>query len=180
MYVAEEWAKRFRDETKAAHEARETAEDHLSVLRSQQKQMAEQVKKAVQDKASAEAGLKTTEKQAETLRSELHLCEINLATEKQMVKDLREELQKAKEAAQLQKEAAEAEKQASYALGVEETQSRLTEEFASVARDYCDVTWEKALDAAGVLADSSLRRLESIYYDPDIQPLPGSDPPPSE
>ena len=63
---------------------------------------------------------------------------------------------------------------------MEETQSRLTEEFASVARDYCDVTWEKALDAAGVPADSSLRRPESVYYDPDIQPLPGSDPPPSE
>ena len=46
MYVAEEWAKRFRDETKAAHQARETAEDHLSVLRTQQKQLAEQVKKA--------------------------------------------------------------------------------------------------------------------------------------
>ena len=142
--------------------------------------MAEQVKKAIQDKASAEAGLKTTEKQAETLRSELHLCEINLATERQMVKDLREELHKAKEAAQLQKEAVEAEKQASYALGVEETQSRLTKEFSSVARDYCDVTWEKALDAAGVPVDSSLRRPESVYYDPDIQPLPGSDPPPSE
>ena len=179
MYVAEEWAKRFRDETRAAHEAQETTEDHLSVMRTQQKQMAEQMKKAVQDKASAEAGLKTTEKQAETLRSELHLCEINLATERQMVKDLHEELKKAKEAAQLQKEAAEAEKQASYTLGVEETQSRLTEEFASVARDYCDVTWEKALDAAGVPADSSLRRPESVYYDPDIQPLSGSDPPPS-
>ena len=97
-----------------------------------------------------------------------------------MVKDLREELHKAKEAAQLQKEAAEAEKQASYALGVEETQSRLTEEFSSVARDYCDITWEKALDAAGVPVDSSLRRPESVYYDPDIQPLPGSDPPPPE
>ena len=46
MYVAEKWAKRFRDETKAAYEARETAEDHLSVMRAQQKQMAEQVKKA--------------------------------------------------------------------------------------------------------------------------------------
>ena len=95
-----------------------------------------------------------------------------------MVKDLHEELCKAKEAAQLLKEAAEAEKQASYALGVQETQSRLTEEFFSVARDYCDITWAKALDAAGVPADSSLRRPESIYYDPDIQALPGSDSPP--
>ena len=118
--MAEEWAKNFRDETRAAHEAQETAEDHLNVLKNQQKQMAEQMKKALQDKASAEPGLKTTEKQAKSLRSELHLCKINLATERQMVKDLREELRKAKEAAQLQKEAAESEKQASYALGVEE------------------------------------------------------------
>ena len=99
--MAEEWAKRFRDETRAAHEARETAEDHLSVMRTQQKQMAEQVKKATQEKASAEAGLKTIEKQAETFCSELHLCQINLETEKRMVKDLGEELHKAKEAVQL-------------------------------------------------------------------------------
>ena len=84
------------------------------------------------------------------------------------MKDLRKELHKAKEAAQLLKEAAEAEKQAAYALGVQETQSRLTEEFSSVARDYCDITWGKALDAAGIPADSSLRLLESIYYDSDI------------
>ena len=142
--------------------------------------MADQVKKALQDKASAEAGLKTIEKQAKTFRSELHLCEINLEIERQVVKELREELRKAREATQLLKEAAEAEKQASYALGVQETQSRLTEEFSAVAKDYCDITWEKTLDVAGVLADSSLRRLESIYYDPDIQALPGSDFPPPE
>ena len=149
-------------------------------MRTQQKQLAEEAKKANQERASAEAGLKTMEKQAETFRSELHLCQIHLETEKQMVASLREELRQAKEAAQLQKEAAEAEKQASYTLGVQETQSRLTEEFASVARDYCDVTWGKALDAAGVPADSALRRPESVYYDPDIQPLSGSDPPPPE
>ena len=63
---------------------------------------------------------------------------------------------------------------------MQETQSRLTKEFSSVARDYCDITWEKALNAAGVPADSSLRRPESIYYDPDIQALPGSDSPPPE
>ena len=83
--------------------------------------MAEQVKQALRDKDSAEAGLKATERQAEDLRKELHYCEINLATEKQMVTDLREELCKAREAAQLLKEAAEAEKQATYALGVQET-----------------------------------------------------------
>ena len=55
------------------------------------------------------------------MRKELHYSEINLATEKQMVSDLREELCKAREAAQLLKEATEAEKQAAYALGVQKT-----------------------------------------------------------
>ena len=149
--------KNSREETRAAHDARETAEAHLGALKDKQAQMADQVKQALQEKASTEAGLKTTKKQAEGLRKELHYCEINLVTEKQTVKDLHEDLCKAREAAQLLKEAAEAEKQASYALGVQETQSRLTEEFSAVARDYCGITWSKALDAAGVPADSSLR-----------------------
>ena len=119
--MAEEWVKNSREETKAAHDARETAKAYLNALKDKQSQMADQVKKALQDKASAEAGLKTTKKQAESLRSELHLCKINLETKKQMVKELCEELRKAREAAQLLKEAAEAEKQASYALGVQET-----------------------------------------------------------
>ena len=38
----------------------------------------------------------------------------------------------------------------------------------------------KALDAAGVPVDSSLRRPESIYYDSDIQEFPGSGSPPLE
>ena len=96
------------------------------------------------------------------------------------MKDLREELHKAKKATQLLKEAVEAEKQATYALGEQETQSRLIEEFSSVARDYCDITWGKALDVAGIPADSSLRLPESIYYDSDIRELPGSGSPPSE
>ena len=89
-----------------------------------------------------------------------------------MVTDLREELCNAREATQLLKEATEAEKQAAYALGVQETQSRLTEEFSAVARDYYDITWGKALDAAGIPADSSLRRPKSIYYDSNIRELP--------
>ena len=97
-----------------------------------------------------------------------------MATEKQLVTDLRKELRKAKEAAQLFKEMAEAKKQAAYMLGMEETQARLTEEFSAVARDYCDISWGKALDVAGVPADSGLRWPESIYYDPEIREL--SDP----
>ena len=71
-------------------------------------------------------------------------------------------------------------KQATYALGVQETQNRLTKEFSAVARDYCNITWGKALDVAGIPADSSLRRLKSIYNDSDIRELPGSGSPPPE
>ena len=61
-----------------------------------------------------------------------------------------------------------------YARGVQETQSRLTEEFSAVAKDYYDIAWGKALDAARIPTDSSLRRPESIYYDSDIRELLGS------
>ena len=138
------------------------------------------MKNALRQRDSAEVGLKTTEKQVEDIRKELHYCEINLATEKQMVTELREELRKAREAAQLLKETTEAEKQATYDLGVQETQARLIEEFSTVAKDYCDITWGKALGVAKVPADSNLRRPESIYYDSDIRELPSSDSPPQE
>ena len=64
--------------------------------------------------------------------------------------DLRAKLQQAKETTQLAKEAAEAKRQASYTLDVEETQARLTEELAKVCRDYCNVTWDEALNVARV------------------------------
>ena len=77
------------------------------------------------------------------------------------MKGLRKELQKVREAAQLAKEAAEAEKQATYMLGVEETQVRLIEELFVVCREYCGISWGKALNAAGVPADSDLGDLRT-------------------
>ena len=68
------------------------------------------MKEALRARDSAEAGLKTTEKQVEEIRKELYYSEINLATKKQMVTELREELRKAREATQLLKEATEVEK----------------------------------------------------------------------
>ena len=44
--------------------------------------MVEQVKDTLRQRDSAEAGLKTIEKQVEDIRKELHYSEINLATEK--------------------------------------------------------------------------------------------------
>ena len=97
--MAEEWVKNSRSETRVTLDARDAVEAQLGALKDKQAQMAEQVKQALRDKDSAEAGLKTTKRQAEDLRKELHYCEINLATEKHLVKDLRKKLHKAKEAA---------------------------------------------------------------------------------
>ena len=155
--MAEEWVKNSCGKTRLALDAQAEVEAQLGALKEKQAKMAEQLKEAVWARDSAKAGLKTTERQFEEVRKELHYSEINLATEKQMVTELREEFSKAREAAQLLKEATEAEKQVAYDLGVQETQSRLTEEFFAVARDYCDITWGKALDVAGIPTDSNLR-----------------------
>ena len=91
-------------------DARAEVEAELGALKENHSKMAEQLKEAVRARDSAEAGLKTIERQFEEVRKNLYYSEINLATEKQMVTKLREELRKAREAAQLLKEAAEAEK----------------------------------------------------------------------
>ena len=114
--MAEEWVKNAHGETRVALDARAEVEVELGALKENHAKMAEQLKEAVRARDSVEAGLKTTERQFEEVRKNLHYTEINLATEKQMVTELREEL--SREAAQLFKEAAEAEKQAVYALGV--------------------------------------------------------------
>ena len=98
-------------------DARAKVETQLGALKDKQAKMAEQLKGAVRARDSTEAGLKTTERQFEEVRKELHYSEINLAMEKHMVIEFHEELRKAREAAQLLKEATEAEKQAAYALG---------------------------------------------------------------
>ena len=108
--MAEEWVKNARGETRLALDARVEAEAQLGALKEKQAKMAEQLKEVVRARDSAEAGLKTTERQFEEVRKELHYSKINLATEKQMVTEFREELRKAREAAQLLKEAIEAEK----------------------------------------------------------------------
>ena len=169
--MAEEWVKNARSEARETFNARSEVEVELGALKENHSKMAEQLKAAVRARHSAEGGLKTTEKQFEDIRKQLHYTEINMATEKQLVMEFREELRKARKAVQLLKEAAETKKQATYTLGIEETQAKLTEEFSTVARDYCDISWSKALDVAGVPADSGLRQPKSIYYDLEIREL---------
>ena len=149
--MTEAWVKDARSEVKVEFNAQSEVEKELGTLKESQAQLFEQLKEAVRARDSSEAGLKTTEKQAEDLCKQLHYTEINLATEKKLVTELREELWKAREAIQLVKETAEVEKQAAYMLGVEVTQVRLTEELFAICREYSGISWGKALDAAGSL-----------------------------
>ena len=138
--MVEDWVKDARSEAKAEFNARFKVRKEVGNLKEDQAKLSEQLKETVRTRDSSEVGLKNVEKQAEEQRKQLHYTEINLATEKQLVKDLRKDLQKVKEAAQLTKEVAEAKKQAAYTLGVEETQARLTEEFSTVCREYCGIS----------------------------------------
>ena len=165
--MAKDWVKDARREAKAKFNAQSEVEKEVSNLKENQAKLSKQLKEVVRAKDSSEAGLWNAENQAEEQRKQLHYIEINLATKKQLVKEIREELQKAKEATQLAKGAAEAKKQAAYTLGVGETQARLTKEFSLVCKEYCDISWDKALDAAKVPMDSDLRWPESVYYDPN-------------
>ena len=97
--MAEEWVKNARSKARAAMDARSETEVELGALKENHTKMAEQLKEAVRARDSVEASLKTTERQFEEIRKDLHYSKINLATEKQMVIELREELRKAREAA---------------------------------------------------------------------------------
>ena len=80
--MAEEWVKNARDETRVVLDARAKVEVELGALKENHAKMAEQLKKAIRARDNAEAGLKTTERQFEEVRKQLHYIEINLATEK--------------------------------------------------------------------------------------------------
>ena len=70
-------------------QSRLNAEKAVEVLRHEKESLFEKVKEAIQARDSAEVGLKTTERQVEDMCQKLHVMEINLATEKQSVLDLK-------------------------------------------------------------------------------------------
>ena len=90
--MVEEWVKDARNEAKAEFDTWSEVEKEVGNLKEDQAKLFEQLKEAIRARDSSEAGLKNAEKQAEEQRKQLHYTEINLATEKQLVTDLREEL----------------------------------------------------------------------------------------
>ena len=177
IFVAEESAKKACEDLHTEAQSHIAAEKATGALRLEKDHLNKEVKDALKARDSAEAGLKTTTQQAEDMRKQLHMFEINLTTEKHMVSDLKAELSKAKEAARLAKEVAETAVAASYERGVADTEARLTEEVATVCRDYITMSWGVALDRAAVPADSDLKKIENIFFPEDIREIPGSVPP---
>ena len=140
-------------------------------------QLFEKFKDSDNERLSTEARLKTMERQMEDQHQKLYMTEINLATEKQTILNLMTELQKAKKATRVAREAAEATVNTSYERGVLDTETRLAEEVAVVCRDYVMESWAVAMDRAGVLANSELRRVESIFFPVEIREIPDTIPP---
>ena len=69
------------------------------------------------------------------------------------------------------REAFKAVEKVSYEHEVLETKTRLAEEVAEVCRDYYTKTWAKALNQAGVPADSELRRTKNVFFPEDIREI---------
>ena len=114
---------------------------------------------------STKADLKNTQNQAEDQCKRFYHTEIELATEKYRVLELKTKFQKAKEAAK-------ALEQASYDRGVQETELWLAEELVEVCRDYCKEVWAEAFNCAGVRAAFEWRNAENIFSLEDIREVP--------
>ena len=57
-------------------------------LKEDQAKLFKQLKEAIRARDNSDVGLKNAKKQAKEQRKQLHFTEINLATERQLVKDL--------------------------------------------------------------------------------------------
>ena len=74
---------------------------------------------------------------------------------KQEVMDLKEKLEKAKKVARAAKAIVNASKQKFYDLGVQETETCLTEKLAEVCKDYCQGVWTETLNLVKILLPRS-------------------------
>ena len=98
VYVVEDWVRTAHNKFDTEAQTRREVEKALGTANHEKTQLAEKLKAAESARQSAEAGLKTVEAQAEDQRKQFYTTQINLATEKAAVLDLKAELQKAQEA----------------------------------------------------------------------------------
>ena len=66
-----------------------------------------------------------------------------------------------------------------YECGVLETEAMLTVEVTVVCKEYCAETYNQALDRAGILAESVLKRVDQVYYPEDLRENTTVPPPPA-
>ena len=156
-------------------QSRYAAEKAVGDLKQDFDRQDKEIKEVKKAHASAEAGVKNAEKQAEDLRIKLRQSEEKLTAEQQAVSTLKAELARTKEEARLAREAAEKAVAASYERGVRDTEARLAEEVAIVCREYITTSWGVALDRAAVPADSDLRKAENIFFPEDVCEIPDED-----
>ena len=97
IFVVEEWVKDARNQVKAEAYSRVKVEKSLA-LKQEKVELSDKLVEVKRARLSAEVGLKIAERQAEDQRQQFHITEIDLATQKQLVMDLKAELQKVKEA----------------------------------------------------------------------------------
>ena len=80
--MAEEWYRDADNRAEAEALTRVEVEKSLGAIKQKQLELSEKLKLVDQVRSSAEAGLKTVERQVEEQRQKLHSTEIDLATQK--------------------------------------------------------------------------------------------------
>ena len=84
VYVAKEWVRNSHDEVKAEVQSRLEVEKALGALKEEHAQLSEKFKESDKAKLSAEASLKTMERQMKDQCQKLHITETNLAIESRL------------------------------------------------------------------------------------------------
>ena len=141
VYVAEDWVRNTNNNLNIEIQNWHDVEKALGVANHEKTQLAKKLKAAESAWKSVEAGLKSAEAQAEDQRKKLYTTQLNLATEKAAVLDLKSKLQKAEEALKVAQEAATTAETSAYERRVLETEARLTAKVTAVCREYCVETY---------------------------------------
>ena len=92
VYVAEDWVRSAINSLNVEIQNRHDIENALGMANHEKTQLAEKLKVVESGQKSAEAGLKSAEAQVEDQRKELYTTQLNLATEKAAVLDLKSQL----------------------------------------------------------------------------------------
>ena len=98
VYVAKDWVRSATNSLNAEIQNRYDVKKALSAANHEKTQLVEKLKVAENEWKSAKTGLKSAKAQAKDQRKELYTTQLNLATEKVTVLDLKSKLQRAEEA----------------------------------------------------------------------------------